>query len=189
MARALSLHGSIPHRGFESLYDYMEKDYFEKLKEERLQRIEERKKVIRPKKDRKLMKYSDNFNEMFLFFLKGYRCGLLSFCGSGVDVKRNDSTEDGKFSFRMFDNGQFKGKELESIHPNILKGVITGKKSWGLWKSEWAMGISECNFTKEEIVSQFTEQGIKIPDVFMVELDNEIWRFKLKRYDDYLNRK
>lgn len=51
------------------------------------------------------------------------------------------------------------------------------------------MGIAECSFTKEEIVSQFTEQGIKIPDVFMTELDNETWRFKLKRYDEYLNRK
>ncbi len=144
---------------------------------------------MRTRKERRLMKYSDNYNQMFNFFLNGYRSGLLSFCGSGVDVKYNSESEDGKFSFRMFDNGQFKNKELTSIHPNILKGVIIGKKSWGLWKSEWSMGIAECNFTKQEIIGQFTDLGIKIPDVFMKELDNEIYRFKIKRYDLYLNKK
>lgn len=160
-----------------------------KLKEERLQRIEERKKFIKSKKERKMMKYSNNYNEMFNFFLKGYRSGILSFCGSNVDVIYNPHSEDGKFSFRMFDNGQFKLKQIESIHPNILKGVITGKKGWGLWKTEFAMGIAECNFTKDEILIQFEENGIKIPDVFMKELDNEIERFKIKRYEEYLKNK
>jgi hypothetical protein len=164
-------------------------DIFDKLKEERLQRIEERKKVIKSKKDRRMMKYSENYNEMFNFFLKGYRSGLLSFCGSKVDVKYNPLSEDGKFSFRMFDNGQFKYKDIETLHPNILKGVITGKKAWGLWKSEFAMGIAECNFTKDEIVSEFTDKGIKIPDVFMKEFDNEILRFKIKRYEEYQSNK
>ncbi len=159
------------------------------LTEERIRRIEERKKVIKSKKERRMMKYSDNFNEMFNFFLKSYRKGILDFCGSAVDVKLNEDTEDGKFSFRMFENGQFKLKQLESIHPNILKGVITGKKGWGLYKTEWSLGISEGVFTKEEILSQFTEQGIKIPDVFLTELDNEIHRLKVKRWDEYLNRK
>lgn len=89
----------------------------------------------------------------------------------------------------MFDNGQFKEKDIESLHPNILKGVIVGKKSWGLFKTEWSLGISECNFTKEEIIKEFEEYGIKIPDVFLKEFDNEIWRLKLKRYDDYFKNK
>lgn len=62
-------------------------DNLKKLTEERIKRIEERKKVIKSKKDRRLMKYSDNYNEMFNFFLKGYRSGILSFGGSKVDVK------------------------------------------------------------------------------------------------------
>lgn len=154
---------------------------------DKIVRIKEKKKVIKSRKNRRLMKYSDNYNEMFNFFLKGYRSGILRFCGSKVEVKYNSETEDGKFSFRMFDNRQFKEKEIESIHPNILKGVITGKKGWGLWKSEFAMGISECDFTKEEILLEFTNHGIKIPEVFMREFDNEILRLKLKKYDDYLN--
>ena len=133
------------------------------------------------------MKYSDNYNEMFNFFLNSYRRGILDFCGSDVKVKHSYDGEDGKFAFRMFDNGQFKNKELTSIHPNILRGVIIGKKGWGLWKSEFADGIANCDFTKEEIISEFENKGIKIPDVFMKELDNEIWRFKLLKYENYLN--
>lgn len=49
-----------------------------KLAEDRLKRIEEKKKYIKSKRDRKLLKYSDNFNEMFNFFLKSYR-KILSF--------------------------------------------------------------------------------------------------------------
>ncbi len=135
------------------------------------------------------MKYSDNYNEMFNFFLKGYRSGILSFCGSKVEVKYNPESEDGKFSFRMFDNGQFKGKDIESLHPNILKGAITGKKSWGLFCKEWSEGISECLFTKDEILKEFSDRNIKIPDVFLKEFDNRIREFKIKICEDWLNRK
>jgi hypothetical protein len=148
----------------------MEKDYIK----ERIQRIEDRKRYIKSKKNRKLMKYTSNYNEMFNFFLKSYRVGILNFCGVKVDVKFNTECDDGKFSFRLFDNGYFKGKVIECYHPNILKGVIIGKKSWGLWKTEFSMGIAENNFTKEEILLQFIENDIKIPDVFIKELDLEI---------------
>ena len=160
-------------------------NYLKELKEDRFKRIEERKKYIKSKKNRKLMKYSDNYNEMFIFFLKSYRKGILDFCGSDVKVKHSYDGEDGKFSFRMFDNGQFKNKELTSIHPNILRGVIIGKKSWGLFCQEWSQGIVSCDFTKEEILNQFKENNIKIPEVFITEFDNIIWKTKLKKYEDY----
>lgn len=85
---------------------------------------------------RKLKKYSDGFNEKFLFFLRSYRCGILTFCGSIVEVDY-DERYSGKESFRMFDDGQFKNKNPISRHPNILRCVIIGKKSWGLWLDRW----------------------------------------------------
>lgn len=160
-----------------------------KLVKERLQRITEKKKILKSKKERKLMKYSNTFHEMFNFFLKSYRCGILNFCGSNVDVKFNILSDDARFSFRIFDNGNFRGKQLESVHSNIFKAVLIGKKSWGLFCREWSLGISECDFTKEEILSQFEENNIKIPDVLITELDNEILNCKIKRYESYLNNK
>ena len=45
------------------------------------------------------------------------------------------------------------------------------------------------DFTKEEILNQFKEHNIKIPEVFMIEFDNIIWKMKLKKYTDYLKNK
>ncbi len=144
------------------------------LKEERLKRIEERKSVIKPKKDRKLMNYSANFTEIFDFFLSSYRKGILTFAGVGVDVNRDKKSDDGKFSFRLFDNGRFTGTSVVSKHPNILKAVITAKKSWGLHCKMWAEGICDMDFTKKEILSQFEEAGVTIPECFLKELNNKI---------------
>ena len=44
----------------------------------------------------------------------------------------------------------------------FLKGVIIGKKGWGLWKNEWSKGISEYLFRIEDIVKEFTKYGITI---------------------------
>lgn len=156
-----------------------------KLKEERLKRITEKRKFIKSKKERRLMKYSDNFNEMFNFFLASYRKDILSFCGADVIVKFNKDSDDAKFSFRLFDNGKFKGKDIESIHPNILRAVIIAKKSWGLFCREWASGIADCDFTRNEIIEEFSNNNIKIPDVFLTELDNEIFKFKQLKYNNY----
>ena len=118
-------------------------DIKKKLAEERFMRIESRKKFIKSKNERKMLKYSDNFNEMFNFFLKSYRKDILTFCGSIVNIKHDLNSEDGKFSFRLFENGNFKQKEIVSTHPNILKAVIIAKKSWGLHCEMWSEGISE----------------------------------------------
>ena len=41
--------------------------------------------------------------------------------------------------------------DLSSCHPNTLKGVIVGKKSWGLHLTMWTDGIVEGSFTEREI--------------------------------------
>jgi hypothetical protein len=146
-----------------------------KLAEERLKRIEEKKKFIKSKRDRKLLKYSDNFNEMFNFFLKSYRKDILTFCGSKVSVKMDLNSEDGKFSFRKYEDGLFKEKEITSSHPNILQAVIIAKKAWGLWVAEYSNGIAELCFTKHEILSMFEENNITVPKPFLKEFENKIW--------------
>jgi hypothetical protein len=67
----------------------------------------------------------------------------------------------------------------------MLYSVIKGKKSWGLWIKEWSMGISECNFTKEEILQQFYDYNIKIPESLLKDFDNNIQREKIKRNQKY----
>jgi hypothetical protein len=127
---------------------------------------------------------------MFIFFLQSYRKGLLTFCGSHVNVSYIEPDDlgktDGKYSFRKFENGQFKLKEYNSCHPNILKGAITGKKSWGLFVKQWTEGICDWCFTKEEIVKEFTDNGITIPEPLMKEFDNAIEKGKHNRNMRYL---
>lgn len=121
-----------------------------------------------------MKKYSTGFNKTFNFFLINYRKQILDFCGSIVEVKFNINSQNAKESFKLFENGGFKNKEIESSQPNILKAVIIDKKAWGLWKTEYARGIAEGLFNKEEILSQF----IEIPDKFLLEFNNEINKFK-----------
>jgi len=112
-----------------------------------------------------------------------YRSGILTFCGSEVKVEFDINSDDGKFGFRKFENGEIKMHFLKSCHPNILRGVIIGKKSWGLWLDQWTDGIVECSFTKDEVLEQFYEKGIKIPESFLLDFDNTILRKKVKRND------
>lgn len=151
---------------------------------ERLTRIS---KQMGTRHQRKLRRYSNGFNEVFNFFLMSYRHGILTFTGSLIEIKYNKDSQDSKESFRMFEDGQFKGKTIETRHPNILFAVISGKKSWGLWVDQWTDGIVDFTFTKQEILSQFEEKGIKIPFPFMKEFDNMVWRKKLKLYDEILS--
>lgn len=136
---------------------------------------------------RKLKKYSDGFNEKFLFFLKSYRCGILTFCGEDVrckQLKKGDVNPNGiispssKEGFRLYDDGYFKTRELSSYQPRILECVIKSKKSWGLWVNQWSDGIAEGSFTVDEIVNEFELRGIKIPDSFMKDFLNAISRKK-----------
>ena len=111
----------------------------------------------------------------------------MDFCGSEVITQYDKNGQEGKFCFKGYDNGVYSKEQIsqgiKTKHPNILKGVIIGKKSWGLWKNEWSDGISEGSFSKREIVNQFTESGIKIPDSLMKDFDNTILKKILKRLE------
>jgi len=71
---------------------------------------------------------------------------------------------------------------LVSQHPNISKGVIVGKKSWGLWLNQWTDGIAEGCFTKHEILSEFEKKGIRIPESLLIDFNNRLNQKILKRY-------
>lgn len=150
-----------------------------------LSKIEEKKKVNGSRKEKKLKNYSDSFNEIFNFFLQSYRRDILSFCGSNVEVKFDIDSNDAKFAFRLYDNGQFKNCAIVSSQPNVLRAIIIAKKSWGLFVDQWSDGINEWCFTKEEILSQF--DGLKIPQSFMNDFDNVIAKKRLKRLENEIS--
>ena len=129
-------------------------------------------------------RYSIRFNEMFEFFFKSYRAGILDFCGSEVNVEFDINGMSAKKCFKLFENGQL--KVYKSKHSNILKGVIIGKKAWGLWLQQWTDGISEFLFTKEvakdEILWEFESRGIKIPERLMVDFDNILEKKHIDKY-------
>lgn len=124
---------------------------------------------------------------MFDFYLKVYRTGLITFCGVDVKVDFDVNGSDGKFGFREYDNGRFKNMTPISRHSNILKGVIIGKKGWGLWVSQWTDGIVDWTFTKEEILQEFIERNIIIPESLMLEWDKLIQKKKQIRNEQYYN--
>jgi hypothetical protein len=119
---------------------------------------------------------------MFEFFLTMYRKQVLDFCGSEVKVNFDQDGSDGKVSFKEFENGVIKIHNLSSKHPNILKGVITGKKSWGLWINEWSDGIVEGSFRLKDILEEFGDT--KIPEPLMKDFYNTIQKkFKNRSVD------
>ena len=104
-----------------------------------------------------------------------YRKGILDFCGSNVEVEFNVNEIEGKNTFRNFDNGNYKNDiPIITRHPNIVKGVIIGKKSWGLHVKMWTEGICEGTFTKKEILEEFTNNNITIPDSLLLDFNNQI---------------
>ena len=141
--------------------------------------LKKQQELLKDRHSRKLEKFSDNFNEIFIFFLKSYRKGLLNFAGSKVEVFFNYNSVSSKEGFRLYDDGYFKLKDIYSKHNNILQAVIIAKKSWGLNSSMWSDGISECNFTLQEILDTFNDYKIIIPDTLLTELKNEINKKKL----------
>jgi len=117
---------------------------------------------------------------MFTFFLKSYRCGILDFCGVEVITHYDKNGRDGKFCFKNFDNGVYTKTQvhegIHTKHPNVLKGVIIGKKGWGLWKNQWCEGISDSLFTISEILEEFEQHNIKIPEPLMKDFLNTMVR-------------
>lgn len=135
---------------------------------------------LKDRHSRKLEKFSDNFNEIFNFFINSYLKGILSFAGVAVETKHDKSSYSAKEAFRRYDDGQFGNGVVPSRQSNIVKGVITAKKSWGLFLDQWAQGIAECSFTREEIINEFESKGIKIPKPFLIDFENRIRTEQIK---------
>jgi hypothetical protein len=143
---------------------------------------EERNKQIGTRHRRKLKKYSNNFNKMFSFFLKVNRSGLITFCGSIIEVEFDPNEISGKECFRLYEDGYYKGgKPIVTKHPNLVKSVLIGKKGWGLWSNMWSEGISEGSFIYDEIMYEFVLSGINIPTPLLKDFENKIKKLILKR--------
>ena len=121
-----------------------------------------------------MRKYSDGFNEKFNFFLKSYRTGILTFCGEDVQVEYDPNGVDCKEGFRLYDDGYFKTRPIKSRHPNLLRSIIIGKKSWGLFLDQWTDGIADWCFTRDEIFDIFKDKKIIIPESFIKDFDNRL---------------
>lgn len=125
---------------------------------------------------------------MFTFFLQGYRSGLLSFCGSHVLTEFDVDGDEGKFCFRRLENGEYKPGEVPvTRHSNILKGVINGKRGWGLWVDQWSEGIVDWTFTEEEILDEFQKRNIHIPEPLLRDFRNRIDKKKRIRNQEYFD--
>jgi hypothetical protein len=123
---------------------------------------------------------------MFSFFLKCYRDGILEFTGSIIEVEFEPEGDEGKFCFRKIENGEIKRNEVvKTRHPNIVKAVIGGKRSWGLWLDQWSDGIVDWSFTEEEILKEFQERSIKIPEPLLKDFRNRIEKKKRIRNQKY----
>jgi len=146
----------------------------------RFQELQNRKNRIGSRHTRKIEKFSDRFNTIFKFFFQSYRKGILVFAGEAVDVKFDLNSFCARGSFRRFDDGQFKLKDIVCIDPNILKSVIIAKKSWGLHLKMWSEAIAEGTFLKNEILAIFENEQIEIPESFMIEFENLIYKARVK---------
>jgi len=107
----------------------------------------------------------------------------LTFCGSEVNVSFDINGVSGKECFKRFENGYYKDKDIVTKHSNVVRSVIIGKKSWGLWVGEWTDGIIEGSFTKHEILNEF--DGINIPENFIIEFNNRLKQKIIKRYEKF----
>ncbi len=145
--------------------------------------------LLKDRHSRKLEKFSDNFNEIFNFFLKSYYKGILNFAGVAVDTKYDKSSYSAKESFRRFDDGQFGNGVVISKQNNIVKAVIIAKKSWGLQVRMWSEGIADHDFTLEEILDTFKTAEITVPGSLLKGFENEIMKRKIVKIDEYLKSK
>lgn len=108
-----------------------------------------------------------------------YRTELITFCGSEVKVVFDVNGCDGRNCFYDYENGIYKFKEtIVTRHPNIVRGVITSKKGWGLWVKEWSSGISDGLFSKDDILNEFEIRKIELPESFLKEFDDSIRKKK-----------
>ena len=154
----------------------------------KLDKIERRKKKIGSRHQRKLNKFSNKYNTMFWFFYQINYKGIIDFCGSDIKIIFDVYGPSCKETFRLHEDGHYKNKPIITRHPNILRSVLIGKKGWGLWCNEYSDGIVEWSFTKEEILNEFKIRDIEIPEPFLLEFEKLLHKKKIIRNDNYLNR-
>lgn len=144
------------------------------------ERIVLRKGDMGDRHQRKLEKYSEGFNENFLFFFRLSHRGLIEFCGERIVVEKTDDPKmTAKHCFKLFEDGHYgREKVVKCRQPNIMRHVLMGKKGWGLFSGEWSKGVGERLFRKEEILEEFHKRDIVIPKCFMHEFDNRIEKAK-----------
>ena len=124
---------------------------------------------------------------MFSFFFRVNRSGIITFCGSIIEVEFDPNGVSGKECFRLYEDGFYKnGKPIITRHPNIVKSVLIGKKGWGLWLDQWTDGICEWSFTKEEMLGEFENVNIEIPESFLKDFNNTLEKKKRIRNLKYL---
>lgn len=70
-------------------------------------------------------------------------------------------------------------------HIRIIFLVLLKNK----WVKSWSEGIVDWTFTKEEILEEFTNKSIIIPEPLMIEWDNLILKLKIIRNDNYMKNK
>ena len=152
------------------------------------ERVGERIKVIGTRKDRKIRKYSNSFKEIFNFFLSSYLRGVLTFGGEYVDVNFDINGTDAYETIRRYENGEYKVNGVpvppNTRHPNIVRAVITAKKSFGLHVQMWSEGIRDWCFTQEEILEDFTKNNIIFPESLLIDFNNWILKKKEERYEN-----
>lgn len=130
---------------------------------------------------------------MFSFFFLLSRTELITFCGSNVEdrnpIEFDPDGDEGKFCFRKIENGQYQpGEKIITRHPHILKSVMSGKRGWGLWRDQWTDGIAEHTFTKEEIMQEFIEKKVIVPESFLKEFDDFLEKKKRVRLEREIER-
>lgn len=107
----------------------------------------------------------------------------MDFCGCDVIVHSDPKGKSSKECFKDFENGVIKLHNLVSNQPNILKGVIVGKKSWGLHVKMWSEGIGDGEFRMKDILEDFEKKNIQIPEPLLIDFENTIRKRIIKNKD------
>lgn len=143
-------------------------------------------KIISNKSSRKLRKLDKNISDKLLnyynFFIKSVEANILDFCGSNIKIEYNKVSYNALITYRLYETGKYKNQDvIECAEPDLLKKVITGKKGWGLWVDQWSDGIAEGTFTKAEILKQFADNNIEIPESLLKDFNYKVYsKYKIK---------
>jgi len=103
------------------------------------------------------MKYKDNFNEDYNFYLNNI--SKFNFCGEVVETpKYSESGVDAKNWFFIFDsNGKKKAYLTACKEPSLAKKIVVTKKSINMHLKMWAEGYNDCLMGVQDYISSFND--------------------------------